>query len=145
MDTGKLLCSNTSGSTGDVNSLKHGSLDLYDVSRLVSCARGGRKIIMTTEFQFGSDVVPILQLFFNGERLGPKGEEEKLRQPNKDDTIVFKGLIVFLSPPQEFAEEFFVKNYQIKILVERLSDSAISNMKFNFEYLPHDFHDPCIF
>ena len=83
METGQLLCSNMLGSVCDVNSLKHGSLDLYDVSPLVICAMGGRQITMITEFQFGSVVIPVFQLFFNGEIIGIE-EEGKLSQPDKN-------------------------------------------------------------
>ena len=51
LTTGRFLCSSMSSSICVVNSNKYGSMDLYDVTQLRSCSEGGRKIVMTSEFE----------------------------------------------------------------------------------------------
>merc|ERR1711978_480423 len=37
------------------------------------------------------------------------------------------------------------KGYTVKLLARRTSDGYISKKKFDFDYLPHDYYDPCFF
>ena len=118
VETGQLLCSSVSGSVGDSNSLRYGMLDLYDCFPLVSCERGWRKITMLTEFTFGPNILPLLQLYLNGERVGVS-EERKLSQPNPEDVVVIKSTVIFMTPKQDFVGEFLSRGYEIKLAVKR--------------------------
>ena len=52
---------------------------------------------------------------------------------------------MFISSPQEYAEQFFEKGWEIKIVAKKLSDSMVSGSKFTFRYVPHDYYQPCVF
>ena len=144
LSSGKPLCSGVSASISDSASKAHGAMDLYDVTPLRSCSLGGRKIVMIAEFGLAKDVVPVFQLYSSqGERIA--AEEERLNQPDREKTVIRKGAIIFISPPQPHAELFFDNNWEVKACAMRLSDSMVSAAKFTFEYVPHHFYGPCIF
>merc|ERR1712150_402175 len=85
---------------------------------------GGRKVCMIAEFAFAKDVQPRFQLYDSeGRRLQDK-EDSMLKQPNPSDICVLKESIIFITPVQQYAEEFFRK-------------------KFDFKYTPHDYYTTC--
>jgi hypothetical protein len=119
-------------------------MDLYDVTPLRSCASGGRKVVMIAEFGLARDVIPVFQLYSSqGERLAE--EEKRVTQPDRDKTVIRKGSIIFITPPQPQAEVIFEQGWVIKVCAMRRSDSMVGAVKFAFEYVPHHFYQPCIF
>merc|ERR1719234_1171676 len=56
-----------------------------------------------------------------------------------------KETLVFITPPQPHIETIMENGWKIKLVGLRLSDKNISKTKFDFEYFPSDFYDPCIF
>ena len=54
-------------------------------------------------------------------------------------------MIIFITPPQENIELIITKRWKIKLVGIRSSDGYESNTKFDFNYVPDDFYDPCIF
>ena len=141
--SGRSLSSQTSPPISDSASKTHGAIDLYDVTPLRSCAFGGRKVVMIAEFGLARDAVPVFQLYSSqGERLTK--EERRVAQPDRDKTVIRRGTIIFITPPQPQAEAIFEKGWEIKVCVMRRSDSMVGAVKFTFEYVPHLFYQPCI-
>merc|ERR1711978_625607 len=56
-----------------------------------------------------------------------------------------KETIVFITPAQPHIDIIRSKGYTVKLLARRTSDGYISKKKFDFDYLPHDYYDPCFF
>ena len=143
LDSGVLLGSSISCPISDTASKAHGAMDLHDATPLRSCAKGGRKVCMIAEFAFAKDVQPRFQLYDSeGRRLQDK-EDSMLKQPNPSDICVLKESIIFITPVQQYAEEFFRKKYQIKLVAQRESDGYVSKKKFDFKYTPHDYYTTC--
>ena len=91
---------------------------------LRSCSFGGRKVVMVAEFGLAKDVIPVFQLYSpQGERL--VAEEEKINQPDKEKTVIRKGSILFITPPQPHAEMIFDREWEVRACAMRLSDSMI--------------------
>jgi len=112
---------------------------------LSSCAKGGRKVVMLAEFGLAKDVVPRFQLYnSDGERMSSE-EESLLEQPLLADISVMRESIVFITPPQPQVETIRSRGYTIKLVARRTSDGYVSKKKFDFDYLPHDYYDPCFF
>lgn len=145
LDSGAMLGSSISKAISDTASKTHGAMDLHDATPLSSCAKGGRKVVMLAEFGLAKDVVPRFQLYnSDGERMSSE-EESLLEQPFLTDTSVMRESIVFITPPQPQVETIRSRGYTIKLVARRTSDSYVSKKKFDFDYLPHDYYDPCFF
>jgi len=145
LDTGRLLGSDITKAISDTASKAHGAMDLHDVTPLRSCATGGRKIVMLAEFGLAKDVEPKFQLYdSHGIRLLEE-EENLLRQPQMTDTSIMRESIVFITPPQPQAEYIRSRGYKVRLVARRSSDGYVSKKKFDFDYIPHDYYDPCFF
>jgi len=145
LDTGTLLGSDISQAISDTASKAHGAMDLHDATPLRSCARGGRKVVLLAEFGLAKDVEPKFQLYDSqGVRLLEE-EETLLRQPQMTDTSIMRESIVFITPPQPQAETIRSRGYKVRLVARRSSDGYVSKKKFDFDYLPHDYYDPCFF
>jgi len=145
LESGVILGSSISRAISDTASKAHGAMDLHDTTPLSSCANGGRKVVMLAEFGLAKDVSPRFQLY-NHEGKRVCGEEETLlRQPQLNDTSIMKESIVFITPAQPHIETIRSRGYTIKLLARRASDGYTSKKKFDFDYLPHDYYDPCFF
>merc|ERR1711974_577579 len=53
--------------------------------------------------------------------------------------------IVFITPPQPLSETIRSRGYKVRLVARRSSDGYVSKKKFDFDYIPHDYHDPCFF
>jgi len=145
LDTGILLGSDITKAISDTASKAHGAMDLHDVTPLRSCATGGRKVVMLAEFGLAKDVEPKFQLYdSHGIRLLEE-EETLLRQPQMTDTSIMRESIVFITPPQPQAEYIRSRGYKVRLVARRSSDGYVSKKKFDFDYIPHDYYDPCFF
>ena len=148
VDSGRLLGSAISLPISDTASKAHGAMDMRDATPLVSCSRGGRKVVMVSEFPLARDVHPRFQLYDrNGSRL-KELEEEILNQPGSNGqraVEVLKETIMFITPSQAHAERILREGWQIQLTARRGSDGLVSKKKFPFQFLPHDYYNPCIF
>ena len=145
LDTGTFLGSDISKAISDTASKAHGAMDLHDATPLRSCATGGRKVVMLAEFGLAKDVEPKFQLYDSqGNRLLEE-EEQLLRQPQMADTSVMRESIVFITPPQPQAETIRSRGYKVRLVARRSSDGYVSKKKFDFDFIPHDYYDPCFF
>ena len=148
VDSGRLLGSAISLPISDTASKAHGAMDMRDATPLVSCSRGGRKVVMVSEFPLARDVHPRFQLYDrNGSRL-KELEEEILNQPGSNGqraVEVLKETIMFITPSQAHAERILREGWQIQLTARRGSDGLVSKKKFLFQFLPHDYYNPCIF
>jgi len=145
LDTGLSLGSDISKAISDTASKAHGAMDLHDVTPLRSCATGGRKVVMLAEFGLAKDVEPKFQLYdSHGTRLLEE-EETLLWQPQMTDTSIMRESIVFITPPQPHAETIRSRGYKVRLVARRSSDGYVSKKKFDFDYIPHDYYDPCFF
>jgi len=145
LDTGTLLGSDISQAISDTASKAHGAMGLHDATPLRSCARGGRKVVLLAEFGLAKDVEPKFQLYDSqGSRLLEE-EESLLIQPEMTDTSIMRESIVFITPPQPQAETIRSRGYKVRLVARRSSDGYVSKKKFDFDYLPHDYYDPCFF
>jgi len=142
LESSLLLCSGLSTAICDSASKEHGALDFALASPLRSCSKGGRKVLMVAEGQIAKDVEPKFMLYKqNGGRL--EEMDHILIQPNK--VTVLKETIVFITPEQPNIEMIMKNGWTIKLAGVRKSDGFESLNKFNFNYVPDDFYDPCIF
>ena len=117
-----------------------GSLDIRDVTPLKSCARGGRKIIIISEFTLAKDVRPRFQLYSPlGIRL-IKTEETMLEQPIEEEISVGRNTITFLTPMQNKADEIMLNRFTVRLVLERQSDGVTSQNNPKFSITPHDFY-----
>ena len=66
-------------------------------------------------------------------------------QPNTKQIVVMKETIIFITPPQPHVETIMQNGWKIKLVALRLSDGGESKNKYNFNSVPHDFYQPCIF
>jgi len=145
LDTGAFLGSDISKAISDTASKAHGAMDLHDATPLRSCATGGRKVVMLAEFGLAKDVEPKFQLYDSqGNRLLEE-EQQLLRQPQMADTSVMRESIVFITPPQPQAETIRSRGYKVRLVARRSSDGYVSKKKFDFDFIPHDYYDPCFF
>ena len=104
---------------------------------------------MVSEFPLARDVQPRFQLYDrSGSRL-KEAEDEILNQPGSEGgeraVEVLKETIVFITPAQAHAERILREDWQIQLTARRASDGLVSKKKFAFQYLPHDYYNPCIF
>ena len=117
-----------------------GPLGIRDVTPLKSCARGGRKIIIISEFTLAKDVRPRFQLYSPlGIRL-IKTEETMLAQPIEEELSVGRNTITFLTPMQSKADEIMLNRFTVRLALERQSDGVTSPNNPTFSVTPHDFH-----
>merc|ERR1712156_374581 len=100
---------------------------------------------MLAEFGLAKDVWPRFQLYNQEGRRMSLEEEALLRQPEMADVSIMRESIVFITPPQPNVEVIRRQRYSIKLVARRCSDGYVSKKKFNFDYLPHDYYDPCFF
>lgn len=146
LDTGLFLGSDITKAISDTASKAHGAMDLHDVTPLRSCARGGRKVVMLAEFGLAKDVEPKFLLYDSLGTTRLLGEEETLlRQPQVTDISIMRESIVFITPPQPQAETIRSRGYKVRLVARRRSDGYVSKKKFDFDYIPHDYYDPCFF
>jgi len=120
----------------DTGNKEIGSMDLYDVTPRKSCIRGGRKIIMVSEYTLAKGVRPIYQVTNKfGEHMPYL--DKYLAQP--DQFVIKNQTIIFLTPPQKQLQELEnnLRNFSIKLLAKREGDGYTSNREFEFKYLDH--------
>eukprot|EP00092_Neocalanus_flemingeri_P000871 GFUD01000928.1.p1 GENE.GFUD01000928.1~~GFUD01000928.1.p1 ORF type:complete len:806 (-),score=155.07 GFUD01000928.1:82-2499(-) len=150
LESNLLICSGLSSPICDTASKEHGAMDFAEATPLRSCSKGGRKVVMVAESQIAKDVEPKFLLFDqNGKRLE---EMDKIliqpndsRNPTDINVSVLKETIIFITPPQPNIEMIMKNGWLIKLAGVRKSDGFESSKKFNFNYVPDDFYDPCIF
>eukprot|EP00092_Neocalanus_flemingeri_P013332 GFUD01014373.1.p1 GENE.GFUD01014373.1~~GFUD01014373.1.p1 ORF type:complete len:720 (+),score=156.72 GFUD01014373.1:162-2321(+) len=123
----------------DTGNKEIGSMDFYDATPHKSCIRGGRKIIMVSEYNLAKDVSPIFEVYDDfGE---PRPElDQFLSQPT--DFNRRNQTIIFITPPQPRLHEITenLNNWTIKLLAKRKGDGYKSNKMFNFRYIDHEFN-----
>jgi len=145
LDSGLLLGSSITKAISDTASKAHGAMDLHDATPLRSCANGGRKVVMLAEFGLAKDVEPKFQLYDGQGRRLLAEEETMLKQPSLTDTSIMRESIVFITPPQPQAEVMRARGYKVRLVARRSSDGYVSKKKFDFDFIPHDYYDPCFF
>ena len=147
-DTGELLGAASSLPISDTASKAHGALDLRDATPLLSCARGGRKVVLVSEFSLAADVEPRFQLLGADGARAAAAEEALVRQPGEQaarTVEVLRETIVFLTPEQPHAERLLAEGWRLELVARRRSDGRVSRARFPFHYLPHDYYKPCPF
>ena len=148
MDSDHSIGSAISLPISDTASKAHGAMDMRDATPLVSCSRGGRKVVMVSEFPLARDVQPRFQLYDRAGTRLKEAEDEIINQPGSDGeraVEVLKETIVFITPGQTHAERILREDWQIQLTARRASDGLVSKKKFPFQFLPHDYYKPCIF
>ena len=102
-----------------------GSMDFYDASPLKSCNRGGRKIIMVSEYPLAIDVFPKFQVHDETGQHRPEFDKY-LVQPGREEHTFKRHnhTLIFLSPEQKYLKHILdsSSNLFIKLLAERKGD-----------------------
>ena len=144
LESNILLATDFSATILDKGSKHHQPLDFCYIFPLRGCASGGRKVIMVSENPIPKDVVPKFQLY---EKDGTRVKEVDpiLVQPDEKQISVMKETIIFITPMQPNMEKIMQNGWTIKLVAVRLSDGCESKKKYNFNFVPHDFYQPCIF
>ena len=127
----------------DTGNKEIGSMDMYDATPRKSCIRGGRKIIMVSEYNLAKGVVPIFEVH-NEFGVHMPQLDGYLAQP--EQFVIKNQTIIFLTPPQENLQalENILSNFSIKLLAKRVGDGYTSNREFEFKYINHR-HNSCPF
>ena len=143
--TGCPLGEDISDNIKDTGNKNNGSMDIFDVGNQKSCCKGGRKIIITSEWTLAvKEVEPRLQVYdANDNHI--KEETERLNQPTDEKAVkklpVIRNMFInFLSPEQDYETVHSIQNEKgltIKLLLYRKSDDSESPKKFNFTYIQH--------
>eukprot|EP00091_Calanus_sinicus_P004486 TRINITY_DN1480_c0_g1_i1.p1 TRINITY_DN1480_c0_g1~~TRINITY_DN1480_c0_g1_i1.p1 ORF type:complete len:742 (-),score=173.71 TRINITY_DN1480_c0_g1_i1:89-2128(-) len=127
----------------DTGNKEIGSMDFYDATPHKSCVKGGRKIIMVSEYSLAKDVLPIFQV--HDETGMHRCELDKfLNQP--DEYNLKNQTIIFLTPAQPRLQELnkYLSSFSINLLAKRKGDGYTSNKMFNFKYIEHNLAS-CLF
>lgn len=142
--SGKLITSSVSPQTVvDNGSKRIGCMDMYDAWPRRSCSRGGRKIMMISEYDLAEDVVPIFEVYDSAGNQRPSVENWIVQPVNSPTTMTIKNTtIVFLTPAQPNLRRIkeSIGKFTMKLLACRRSDGFTSK-PFNFLYSEHD--DQC--
>ena len=122
----------------DIGSREIGALELHDVTPLKSCVRGGRKIIMISEYDLADETVPVFQVWKDNIRRHDL--EQYVRQPPElpgENTINFrKSSIIFLTPAQTQLDKLG-QGAEIRLTLIRKGDGQNANNSFPFTYEQH--------
>ena len=131
----------------DTGNKEIGSMDFYDATPHKSCVKGGRKVIMVSEYNLDKKVSPIFQIYDQYDQHHPE-LDDLLIQPNKDEFNLKNQTIIFITPAQPRLREIQeqLTNYKIKLLGKRgdgvvEGDGYTSNKMFNFRYIDHEFNN----
>ena len=150
-ETDALLISGESEKISDSANKDHGVLDFTHAVPPSSCERGGRKVFMRSLGQIAAEVEPRFQLMdSHGQRL--RDMEHLLIQPNDTrfpdakNVMTLKEMMIFITPaqPEGVVEKIVINKWKIKVVGFRPSDQFESRTAFPFQYVPHDFYEPCI-
>ena len=143
----EVLASGTSRGITDTGSKTVGALDIRDAHPLVSCERGGRKVIMVSEFKdWDKSVKPFFQLSDSeGNILLEK--QSCVVQPTEIDND--GKVVIFLTPAQTNVEEMVRDGRRLSLFAKRERDDHLSIKHFSFKYKKHralvDPEDCCLF
>jgi len=140
--SGELIASAVSPQTVvDNGSKRIGCMDMYEAWPRRSCALGGRKVIMVSEYDLADDVEPKFEVYDNAGNQRPSVEDEWLVQPlNTSATMtVTNTTIIFLTPAQPNLRRIreSIGEFSIKLVARRRSD-GLTSRTFNFKYVEHN-------
>ena len=151
-DTDELLMSGESEKISDSANKDHGVLDFTHTVPPSSCERGGRKVFMRSLGQIAAEVEPRFQLFDSDGVKRLKDIEHILVQPNDPrfpeikNVMTLKEMMIFITPaqPEGVVEKIVMNKWRMKVVGFRPSDRFESRTGFPFQYVPHDYYEPCI-
>ena len=68
------------------------------------------------------------------------------RFPDAKNVMNLKEMMIFISPaqPEGVVEKIVINKWRIKVVGFRPSDQFESRTAFPFQYVPHDYYEPCI-
>ena len=116
-----------------------GAMDFVDAHPRRSCCRGGRKVILLSEYNLCKDIVPVFLVYTTDPETGEEEErsdlEQLLRQP--EDVEVRNTQVLFRTPAQDRLEEL-VEPHKLKLAVRRLADGHLSTTKFTWKFERHN-------
>lgn len=124
----------------DIGSKDIGALEIHDVNPLKSCSRGGRKVMMISEYDLAEGTLPVFQLW-DGSRRALELEhllhQPEQQHPSQPRTMsIRKNTIIFLTPAQPNLFKLN-PNIKIKLTLRRSGDGQIANNAFYFTYTEH--------
>jgi len=141
-EDGQHCGSDVSAPIVDTGNKAIGSMDFYDATPHKSCVRGGRKVIMVSEYTLDKSVSPIFQVFDQNDQ-HQQEFDQFLMQPHKDEINLKNQTIIFITPKQPMLAKIgeYLENYRIKLLAKRLGDGYTSPKMFNFRYIDHQMNN----
>ena len=154
MKEDRLIATGVSEEVTDTGSKTVGALDVWDATPLMSCERGGRKVIMVSMFKdWDKSVKPFFCLT---DRDGERINDACIVQPKKTTIVKEDGVqselttidndgkaIIFLTPDQEDLTELTRDGRKLSLLVQREGDGKESLQQFPFTYVKHT-GDSCL-
>ena len=132
LDGSRMLASGTSEGITDTGSKTVGALDVKEAHPLISCERGGRKVIMVSEFKDWDKSVKPIFMVKNCD--GSYEDQPCVTQPSNvhnDGKTIF-----FLSPEQNDLDIVNKEGRELRLLAQR-EDGTLSINQFPFEYVKH--------
>jgi len=115
-----------------------GALDFVDAHPLKSCSKGGRKVILLSEYNLSKDIIPVFLVYTVDPDTGVEQErpdlEKFLVQPQEVE--VRNTQVLFQTPAQTMLENL-PKPHKLKLVVRRFGDGHISTTAFEWEFEKH--------
>ena len=142
-DGSQLLATGSSEGITDTGSKAVGALDVKEAHPLISCERGGRKVMMVSEFKDWDKSVKPMFMVKSGD--GNDVDQSLVVQPSQvhnDGKAIF-----FLTPEQSNLEELTRDGKELRLLVHR-DDGKFSLKDFPFQYVKHEsvlFEGKCLY
>ena len=130
------LGGDVTGDIKDTGNKREGAMDIFDVINQKCCVRGGRKVLIDSEYSLPKgEVKPVFEIYDSAGNHHPD-REFLLNQPT--DVKVRNLTIHLITPPQDidFINQLRAEGLIIKLLIKR-KDGHKSPKKFNFNYIPH--------
>ena len=126
----------------NTNSRCYGTIDLHFAHPLQSCERGGRIIIIVSEFELSKDFMAQPRfLVFDSEDHELTELQRHIQQAEAEDIRVHKDTIIFRTPKQspEFIEKLIKNSWKIKLcIVKEFSGFSMKSKNVEFKFEQHD-------
>lgn len=115
-----------------------GAMDFVDAHPLSSCSRGGRTVMMLSEYNLSREIGPVFLIYTLDPDTGKEEEREDLEhllvQPS--DIEVRNTQVIFKTPAQTRLAEL-PWPHTLKLAVRRFGDGNLSGQRFDWSFREH--------
>ena len=115
-----------------------GAMDFVDAHPLSSCSRGGRTVMLLSEYNLAKDIGPVFLVYTPNSNTGEDEERQDLEhllvQPS--DIEVRNTQVLFKTPAQTRLAEL-PWPHKLKLAVRRSGDGHLSGQRFDWNFQEH--------